>query len=346
MGVEKTKFGVTPDGKEVFLYTLKNSNGMKAVVTDFGAILVNLEVPDKNGVVADVVLGYDKLEDYFVNGCYFGAVIGPSANRIGNASFEIDGVKYNVAVNDGKNNLHSDDEKGYHKRVWNTELGTDRVTFSLSAPDGDMGFPGNIQCSITYVLTEENAIELHYHGESDKNTVLNFTNHTYFNLLGHGSGNIEEHSMKIMADAYTPADSGSIPTGEIVTVEGTPMDFREAKVIGKEIDADFAQLNMAGGYDHNWVLRDYDGNVRQIAEVTAPDNSRTMKVFSDLPGVQFYAGNFVKMHDGKAGAVYDKRGGLCLETQYFPDSVNKPQFPSAVFGPGKKYESTTIYQFI
>lgn len=346
MSIVKREFGITPDGEKITLYAISNSKGMCAEVINYGAILVALKVPDKNGKIEDVVLGYEKLEGYYENPSFFGATVGPNANRIGNAAFELDGVKYVLDKNDGENNLHSHIEKGYHKVVWNAQEGDNSVTFTFEDVDGNLGFPGNRKFSVTYTLDEENKLTLHYHGISDKNTIINFTNHTYFNLTGHNSGRIEDHVLCLKASNYTPAVPGSIPTGEIAPVEGTPMDFTKPCRIGDRIDADFDQLTMAGGYDHNWVIDGWDGKVQLFAELSAPGTDRVMKAYTDLPGVQFYAGNFVQPADGKEGAAYGPRTGLCLETQFYPDTANKVNFPSAVFGPDREYDYTTIYEFI
>ena len=347
MGITKELFGTAKDGKEVYAFTLENANGVKAKVINFGAILVNLYVPDAQGNVADIVLGFDDLEGYYGNGSFFGATIGPSANRIGNAKFEIDGKTYQVDVNDGPNNLHSHMELGYHKRVWDAVVNADdSVTFSLEAPDGDMGFPGNKKISMTYSLSEANELKLAYHGTSDINTLINMTNHTYFNLSGHKAGKIEDHLLTIHASSYKPVVPGAIPTGEIAPVAGTPMDFTTAKPIGQDINADFEQLKLTQGYDHNWVIDNADGSLREIAVLEDPKSGRKMKTFTTLPGVQFYAGNCIGEEAGKEGAVYGPRLGMCLETQYYPDTINKPQFPSAVFGPDREYDAVTVYQFV
>ncbi len=345
MGIEKTIFGTMEDGTKIYMYSMENGKGMKAQVIDYGAILVNLCVPDKTGKLADVVLGYDKLKGYYVNSANFGATIGPNANRIANASFILDGVKYQLDVNDGPNNLHSHADLGYHKKVWKAAEGDNIVTFFLEGADGEMGFPGNKKIEVTYSLTEENELKIHYHGVSDKNTIINLTNHTYFNLAGHDAGTIYDHKLTLHASHYTPVAEGAIPTGEIAPVKGTPMDFTIPKRIGDEIDADFEQLKLTGGYDHNWVLDGEAGTLRHIATVEEPSAGRVMKVYTDLPGVQFYAGNFLKPETGKNNAAYDYRCGLCLETQYYPDTANQPAFPSAVFGPEREYDSTTIYKF-
>ncbi|MBQ9990850.1 MAG: galactose mutarotase [Lachnospiraceae bacterium] len=339
-------FGTTKDGQEAILYILENSRGMKAAVTNYGANLVRLMVPDKNGRVEDVVLGFDSVADYEKNPSFFGALIAPSANRIGGASFMIKGISYTLKKNNGENNLHSDEEKASHKRIWKAETEGESVCFTLCMEDMDMGFPGNKDLAVTYTLTEENELKIQYEISSDRDTIINPTNHSYFNLKGHKAGDIMDHTITLLASCYTPADAASIPTGEIASVEGTPMDLRRETVVGEKIDSSFPQLQSAGGYDHNWVTDDCTGEVRLIATVKAPDALRTMEVYTDLPGVQFYAGNFIDEQTGKGGAGYGKRSGLCLETQYYPDSIHKENFPSVVFGPKRKYESTTIYKFI
>lgn len=345
MGVEKELFGKTKSGKEIYRYWLENSKGMKAGVINYGAILVNLFVPDKNGSVADVVLGYDSLEPYFDNGSFFGATIGPNANRTGKAAFTLDGHKFQLDINDGENNLHSHRELGYHKRVWEVSEGNNSVAFSLNDEDGSMGFPGNKRIQVIYTVTGDNGLKIEYDARSDKKTIINMTNHTYFNLAGHDKGRIHEHVLMLKASAYTPVDSRLIPTGEIAPVLETPFDFTKAKKIGEDINADNGQLKIAGGYDHNWVIDGADGTVKEFAVLTDPVSGRCLRAYTDLPGVQFYAGNFIEKQTGKENAGYSARSGLCLETQYFPDTANKPDFPSDVFGPDKKYKSTTIYKF-
>lgn len=346
MSVAKELFGKTAEGLEVYAFTLENKNGIRARVINFGAILVNLFVPDKDGNAADVVLGFEKLEDYYNNSSFFGATIGPNANRIGNASFEINGRKCQLDANDGPNNLHSHKERGYHKRVWDImAVDEESVTFCLEAPDGDMGFPGNKKVSLTYALSEDNQLTLTYHGTSDEDTLINMTNHTYFNLSGHQAGSIEDHILTLHADHYTPVVPGAIPTGEIAPVADTPMDFTSPKPIGQDIEADFEQLKLTKGYDHNYVITGADGTLREIAVVEDQKSGRKMKTFSTLPGVQFYAGNCIEEETGKENAVYRPRTGFCLETQYFPDTINRSDFPSAVFGPGRDYDAVTVYQF-
>ncbi len=345
--IRKSVFGKHPDGKDVILYTMKNDNGMEASVCELGAALVKLMAPDKRGDRADVVLGFDSVEDYLRNPCFFGVVIGPSANRVGNAEFTIDGRRYQLDVNDGVNNLHSHRERGYHKRLWKSRETEGGVLFELEDADGNLGFPGEKHVSVEYRLGEDNSLRLHYHGTSDKRTILNLTNHTYFNLDGHDSGSIEEHELWLNASGFTPADAGSIPVGKISPVAGTPMDFTALKKVGRDIGASFEQLQFAGGYDHNWVIDGWkdDGQLCHFATLKAPMSGRVMKAYTTLPGVQFYAGNFILKEPGKGGVLYGPRMGLCLETQYFPDSVNKPQFPSCVFGQGREYDSVTVYRF-
>ena len=344
--MKKRSFGITKDGKEVFLFSLENKNGVKAEVTNFGANLVSVFVPGKDGKVEDVVLGFDDVTGYEANPSFFGSVIAPSANRIGGASFELNGQTYLLKKNNGENNLHSDEELGAHKRVWDITENEDSVTFTLKNTDGELGFPGNKEFKVTYSLDEENGLKISYEASSDKDTIINPTNHSYFNLKGHKEGTIEDHKITLLASNYTPADEASIPYGDIVSVEGTPMDLREELVIGEKIDSDFDQLNFAVGYDHNWVTDNCNGEVRKIATVKAPGDVRVMEVYTDLPGVQFYAGNFIDPQTGKDGAAYAKRSGLCLETQCYPDSIHKPNFPSVVYGPTKAYKSTTIYKFV
>lgn len=343
--MEKTLFGTTTSGEKIYLYSLENKRGMKAQVINYGAILVNLFVPDKDGKLGDVVLGYDKLEDYYINGSNYGATIGPNANRIANASFVLEGVTYKLDINDGANNLHSHADLGYHKKVWEVTEGENSISFELEAPDGELGFPGNKKITVTYTLSEDNELTIHYHGTSDKNTIINMTNHTYFNLAGHEAGEINDHILTLNASNYTPVVAGAIPTGEIAAVADTPMDFTKPRRIGDDIDADFEQLKLTGGYDHNWVLDGEEGTLRHIATVEEPGTGRIMKTYTDLPGVQFYAGNFMAKETGKENVTYDRRYGLCLETQYYPDTANQSSFPSAVFGPDRIYDTTTIYKF-
>lgn len=348
MAVTQEVYGKSRDGRDIILYTITNSKGMKAQVTNLGAILVSLWVPDASGKAEDIVLGFDTAEEYYDNSCFFGATIGPNANRIGDASYEIDGICYELDDNDGGNNLHSHFELGYHKRMWDAETSEDSVIFSIYDP-ATLGFPGVKEITLTYSLTENNELKLHYYGTSDQPTIINLTNHTYFNLDGHDSGSIVDHEIKLNCAKYTPTVPGSIPTGEIADVAGTPMDLTSFTRIGDHIDDDFDQLEMAGGYDHNFCIDGYDKSLRETATVKAAKSGRVMKVYTDLPGVQFYAGNFIKPQTGKGGCTYNKRGGLCLETQYYPDTVNHDNFPSCIFGgegeDEKIYDTVTVYAF-
>jgi len=349
MAVTKSVFGKSPEGKEISLYTLSNGKGMKAEVTNLGAILVRVLVPDAAGRVDDLVLGFDKGESYYGNDSFFGTVIGPCANRTGGAEYTLDGVTYQLDKNDGANNLHTHKQLGFHKRLWDAEMGENSVTFSLEDEDGHLGFPGNKKVSVTYSLSAENELTLHYHAVSDKKTIINLTNHSYFNLDGHGAGSIEEHELWLGASHFTPVVPGSIPTSEIRAVAGTPMDFTQPKKIGRDIREDYEQLLLTGGYDHNFVIDGWndDSTLRHIATVKGPKSGRVMKAYTTLPGVQFYAGNFIDAQQGKDGVTYGKRSGFALETQYFPDTIHHENFPSYVFGGenGREYDSVTVYKF-
>ncbi len=345
MGVTKTVFGKTKDGQEVYAFEIANAKGMKVTVISYGAILTKLLVPDKEGKAEDIVLGFDDLEGYYDNPSFFGSTIGPNANRIGNASFVLNGKKYDLKVNDGPNNLHSDEDLGYHKRVWDFENNDNSVTFSLK-DDATMGFPGKKDVKVTYTLTDENELKIDYDASSDEDTIINMTNHSYFNLAGHKSGKILDHKLTLKASKYTPVVKGAIPTGELADVKGTVFDFTSPRRIGDNIDDKIEQLKLVKGYDHNWVIDDVDGSLQKVAEVSCPGVSRVMEVYTDLPGIQFYAGNCITPEPGKDGAYYNVREGLCLETQFYPDTANKPDFPSAVFGPERPYKTTTVYKFV
>lgn len=345
MSVSKTEFGKA-NGKDIFKFSIENKNGMKACVINYGAILTELWVPDKNGELADVVLGYDSLESYFENSSFFGATVGPVANRTANASFTLNGKKYDLAVNDGVNNLHSDYDKGYHKIVYSFETTDNSVSFMAKDTDMNMGFPGNKDIKVTYSLSEDNELKIHYEVSADKDTVINMTNHSYFNLKGHDQGRIEDHVLTLNASRFTPVIPGAIPTGELKAVEGTVFDFTKPTQIGARIENDEEQLKMVKGYDHNWILDDYEMGFRKIASVSVPSASRVMEVYTDLPAVQFYAGNCIGATVGKNNTEYGPRCGLCLETQYSPDSANHPEWPSCVYGPNAKYDTFTSYKFV
>lgn len=352
MAINVERFGETAEGQQVDKYTLTNEHGVSASFTNLGGTWISMVVPDKDGKMADVVLGYDSLEGYLKNPAHFGAVIGRNANRIGGAAFSLNGVDYGLAENDGKNNLHSGPDF-YHGRIWEVELDESslgsRISFSLFSPDGDQGFPGNAQITVSYTLTQEDAVIIDYHMISDADTVANFTNHSYFNLAGHDQGDILSHKVWIDADYFTPADAGSIPLGMLAPVKGTPMDFTTAKEIGLEIGADYEALVLGKGYDHNWVLNHYTpGEAALCAKAWDPASGRGMEVYTDLPGMQFYTGNFLRSElvgPGKDGAVYEIRSGFCFETQYYPDAIHKPDFPSPILRAGEEYKTTTIYRF-
>ncbi|MBQ6128936.1 MAG: galactose mutarotase [Lachnospiraceae bacterium] len=343
MAVTITQFGRTNLGKDIKLYTMKNKNQMEAAVTNIGACLVKLIVPNDKGEYKDIILGYDGGEEYLVNSCFFGATVGRCANRTAKAAFTIDGTTYNLAVNDNDNNLHSDFYKGMHKVLWDAKTTDDSVIFSYHSPDGENGFPGNLDMRVTYTLTDDNEIKIAYDGVSDKKTLINMTNHTYFNLSGHDHDTIEDTLLYINASNYTPVVAGAIPTGEIAPVKGTVMDFTQEKPVGRDIRADFEQLLLVKGYDHNYVVDGYNGSSKLIAVARA--DGRVMEVYSDLPGVQFYAGNCISPQEGKGGVIYRERTGFCLETQYFPNSANDPAFAHPIFDKGQKYETVTTYRF-
>lgn len=349
MSVSEKRFGVLKSGEEVKIFHLENQSGAYAEVIDFGAILVKVCVPDKDGKLTDVVLGYDDVASYEVNGCFFGATIGRSGNRISGAKFKIHGTEVTLTQNENDNNLHSG-PNGFEKKLWEaSEVSQEKnsVAFHRISPDGENGYPGEFDIYVTYEFTEENELKIHYHGISDAPTVANMTNHSYFNLSGEGSGTAMDQYLTIHATYYTPvADSHSIPTGEYAEVAGTPMDFTKEKTIGERIDAEFDQLQFTGGYDHNYVTDDYEkGMVRLIASAYSEQTKIAMDVKSDCPCVQFYAGNFIEDERGKNGHVYTKRDGFCLETQVEPNAVNEEKFHSPILEKGESYDSVTAYRF-
>ena len=340
----KKEFGATKNGEKASCYVLKNSKGMEAVVSDFGASLLKLYVPDKDGKTQDVVLGYETLEDYENGGDSLGATVGRVANRIGMAEFELNGKKYELTKNDNEKNTLNGGIDFYNKRMWDVKEEDDtHVVFALVSPDGDQGFPGEVKIEVSYTITEENELKIHYHAIPDQDTLLNMTNHSYFNLSGHASGTAWNAKVWIDADAFTETDAELIPTGMVVPVEGTPMDFRKEKVVEKEIGADYTPLKLAGGYDHNWVLN--GKGFRKAASAESEETGIKMEVYTDLPGIQFYSGNFLAGSKGKEGAVYEKGYGICFETQYFPDAIHKENFESPITKAGEVYDTTTVYKF-
>jgi len=346
----KKSFGKTPDGQPVDLFVLTNKNGAEASITNYGGAVVSIKVPDRNGRLADVVLGYDTLDGYVNDKAYFGAIVGRYGNRIAHAQFLLDGKTHTLVKNNGDNSLHGG-IKGFNKAVWTAKTfsGKDGQLLELSylSRDGEEGFPGNLKVTVTYIWTDANALMIEYSATTDKKTVVNLTNHSYFNLAGQGNGDILGHLLTIEADRFTPVDSGLIPTGEQREVAGTPFDFRKATAIGARIDQDDEQLKLGGGYDHNFVLRRPAGSGESLgARVVEPASGRVLEVWTTEPGVQFYTGNFLDGKSaGKGGATYPKRSALCLETQHFPDSPNQPKFPPVVLNPGERYHTITTYKF-
>ena len=344
MEKNRRAFGFMPDGTPVEEVTLRRGEFTCKIIT-YGAAVRSLVVPDRNGSPVDVVLGFDTLEDYMAQDKYIGAIVGRYANRIGGARFTLDGVEYSLAANDGENSLHGG-LTGFDKQVWTAEELTDSsVTLSLTSPDGQEGYPGTLAVRVTYALLKEGLV-IDYWARSDHDTIFNPTNHCYFNLSGHDSGPVEGQYIMLSASRYTPTVPGSIPTGEIAPVDGTPMDLRRPQRIGEHIDDPFGQLAMAGGYDHNWVIDKWDGMLVPAASAWSEETGIEMIVFTTEPGVQFYAGNFLDgCPKGKGGAVYGRRHGFCLETQRFPDSPNRPEFPSCVLRAGEEYGGRTEYWF-
>ena len=347
---EVSEFGTAEDGRAVQLYALTNEQGMRVTITNYGGIVTSLWVPDRDGNLGDVVLGYDSFEDYVAASPYFGAIVGRYGNRIANGRFTLDGVDYTLAVNNGPNHLHGG-IKGFDKVVWDAEpyTGGDEAGLRLSytSADEEEGYPGNVRVTVTYALTNENELRIEYLAETDQATVVNLTHHGYFNLAGHASGDILGHELLIDADRFTPVDEGLIPTGELRDVTGTPMDFRTPFVIGERIEDDYEQMRFGVGYDHNWVLNGASGSLRLAARVSEPTTGQVMEAYTTEPGIQFYTGNFLDGSNiGKGGVPYAFRNGFCLETQHYPDSPNHPEFPSTVLRPGERYKSTTIYRFL
>jgi aldose 1-epimerase len=340
--VESVAWGKTAAGEEVKLFTLRNANGMEAKITNWGGYIVSLKVADKKGQFADVVLGFDSLEDYLAKNPFFGCITGRYANRIGGAKFKIDGVEHHVTANSGKNHIHGG-KLGFDKKLWNAKEITDGVELSYTSADGEEGFPGELKCTVSYTLTQDNGLRIDYKATTNKPTVVNLTNHAYFNLSGEGSGDILGHELTIPTDQITATDDDLITTGEIVSIKGTPLDFTTPHAIGERIGADYKPLVQGIGYDHNYVLA--GSGMKLAATAKDPASGRVMTVRTTEPGVQLYTGNHLKEVNGKGGHVYQKRHGFCLETQHYPDSPNKPAFPSVILRPGETFQSTTIYQF-
>jgi aldose 1-epimerase len=345
--IAKEPFGTTPDGQAVDIYTLHNRHGVEARIMTYGGILVSLKVPDKSGHLGDVVLGYDNLDSYVKNSPYFGALIGRYGNRIAKGHFTLDGTACTLATNNYPNALHGG-EKGFDKRVWSatTKESTDgpQLILEYLSKDGEEGYPGNLDVTATYTLMRDNALRLQYRATTDKDTVANLTQHSYFNLAG--QGDILNHLVTIRADRFTPVDATLIPTGELKPVEGTPFDFRAPTAIGARIGQEDEQLKFGGGYDHNWVINKEFGKLDLMARVTEPESGRVLEVFSTEPGLQFYSGNFLDgTITGKGGWVYQHRAAFCMEPQHYPDSPNRPEFPTVELKPGQVYHHTIMYRF-
>ena len=340
----RKEFGMTSKGEVAYLYTLQNESGMQVDVTNYGASIVNLIVPNHRGKKYDVVLGYDNVLGYENGNSFMGAVLGRNANRIGGARFELNGKLYNLDKNNGENNLHSGFDY-YNKRMWQTnEVDDNNISFYLESNDGDQGYPGEATIEVMYELTENNELIIRYYARCKEDTIMNLTNHSYFNLNGHNNGDILEHYMWIDADGYTESDDLLVPTGRVINVADTPMDFRKEKMIGKDIDANFKPLLDAGGYDHNFALKGAD-IFRKVASLRSDESKIKMEVYTDKPGMQIYTSCVVDNEEGKQGCVYNKYAGVCFETQYFPDAINQPKFKSPILKSGEIYKSLTKFKF-
>jgi aldose 1-epimerase len=349
MSIQRDVFGQTPDGDEVAVFALTNSNGVDVELLELGATLKSLRVPGRDGTRTDVVLGFDNLAGYLDNPAYFGCTVGRVANRIAGGRFTLEGKTYELAKNNGPNALHGG-LLGLHKRAWKgTAQQTDggaSVRFTYTSPDGEEGYPGELAIAVTYTLTDTNELQIDYEATTDAATPVNLTNHSYFNLAGHDTGSIEDHVMEIQAARYTVVDDALIPTGEQRAVADTPFDFTSPTAIGAALQALPGSEGDVGGVDHNYVLDSGGGELVLVSRVREPKSGRVMEVLTTEPGIQVYTGNFLDGSiQGKAGAHYEKHGGLCLETQHFPDSINQPDFPSTVLEPGETFRSTTIYRF-
>jgi aldose 1-epimerase len=346
---EQQPFGQMPDGTSVDLYTLSNDRGVQVQITNYGGIIVSLNAPDRDGTPTDVVLGFDTLQEYVEHNPFFGALVGRYGNRIAHGRFTLDGVEYELATMRGLHHLHGG-RVGFDKRVWAAQPvekeGLVGISLAYASPDGEEGYPGTLSTTVLYTLDAGGTLGIEYTATTDKPTIVNLTNHSYFNLAGAGSGDVLGHELLINADRFTPVDDTLIPTGELRDVSGTPFDFRQLTPIGARIDADNEQLRYGGGYDHNWVLNGTSGTMRLAARAYEPMSGRQLEVHTTEPGVQFYSGNMMPPRiEGKDDQVYVRRGGFCLETQHYPDSPNQPTFPSTVLRPGEVYHTTTTFSF-
>lgn len=346
MQIHQQPYGAVRAGSYADLFTLSNDQGVRVVLTNYGGIITALHTPDRHGQAGDIVLGYDTLEEYLAHNPFFGCLVGRFGNRIARGKFRLHGQDYTLAQNNGVNHLHGG-LVGFDKVLWAAEPFADPtgvgVKLSYVSPDGEEGYPGTLTTTVTYTLSNDNRLRLDYHATTDRATIVNLTNHSYFNLAGRGD--ILGHLLQINADAFTPVDATLIPTGELRPVAGTPLDFRTPTPIGARIEADDEQIRLGGGYDHNFVINGTPGELRRAAWVHEPDSGRTLEVLTTQPGVQFYSGNMLPTLTGKGGQVYRRRSGFCLETQHFPDSPNQPAFPSVVLEPGEVYAETTVFVF-
>lgn len=346
--VEKKPFGKTASGEALSLYTLTNAHGVTVSITNYGGIVTALSVPDRTGKLADVVLGFNTPDGYLKGSPYFGALIGRYGNRIAKGHFSLNGKTYTLAVNNAPNHLHGG-LKGFDKVAWTAEPVNGKepgLKLTYVSKDGEEGYPGTLTTTVLYTLTDANELRIEYSATTDKDTVVNLTSHSYFNLAGEGEGDVLSHELSIDADRFTPTDAGSIPTGELKSVEGTPFDFRKPTTIGARIDAADEQIKLGNGYDHNFVLNGQAGTLRKAARVHEPKTGRVMEVLTTEPGIQFYTGNFLDgTLTGKAGKVYKRRNAFCLETQHYPDAPNQPSFPTTLLKPGQTYHTVTVYKF-
>jgi aldose 1-epimerase len=344
--IKEESFRSVHQGKQTGLYTLKNRNGMVAQITNYGAIIVSIYVPDKMGNLADIVQGYDTIDEYIRgNGPYQGAICGRCANRIAGGKFHLKGKEYTLAVNNCPNHLHGG-LTGFSMVVWDVVSHTsEHVALSYLSKDGEEGYPGNLHITVTYTLTDHNELRLDYLAKTDKTTLVNLASHSYFNLAGEGSGSIYDQELMLNGALFTPCDETSVPTGEILKVEGTPMDFRKLRKIGLYIDSDNEQIKFGNGYDQNWVLDHPAGEAGLAAIAHDPASGRTMEIYTTQPGIQLYSANWINNEPGKGGKKYGRRWAFCLETQHFADAINKPHFPSTILNPGEEYKHTTVHRF-
>jgi len=346
--ITKSIFGYTREGMQAKRYILTNHQGMVVELSDFGASILAIKFPDKHGKHLDILLGYDTLDEYYDNSCGFGAYIGRNANRISEACVTLDGVTYKLEANQkGINNLHSGNNRShyqYYQAVCGENEEESYVEFSRISPHLDQGFPGNLEQRIRYTLTQDNVLRIKYYAVSDATTVINLTNHSYFNLSGHDDGTVLDHELEVYSEAFLLTDDTLLPTGEIASVEGTPMDFRTMHTVGERINADYLPLKLAGGYDHNYILTN-DGRQKKAAWIRSPKSGIEMEIWTDLCGIQIYTGNFLNHRRGKGGVFYERNAGICFETQFYPNSCKEPAFPSCVFQMGQAYESETSFVF-